>query len=140
MSATVEVAGVVVVTVSLGTTDDDVDDDDTSEDEGGTHGDALGRTLDDGLGLNAGAGRALVRVAVVRGSRAGQLARCFCAIHSGAPRLIASSGQVMRYIEMSSTVCQRPSRYDTQYGSPERALAITAQPSPQLMTREPDVG
>lgn len=92
-----------------------------------------------GVGLGAG-GRGLVRVRVVRGFRDGQFPRCFCAIHSGAPRLIASSGQVNWYIEMSLTARQRPPRNSTQNGSPECSLAITAHPSSQLMTRAPASG
>lgn len=86
-----------------------------------------------GRELEAGV-RELERVAEV--VRVWQV-RCLSAIHAGAPLAIASSGQVIRYIEMSRSFCQRPSRNDTQNGSPETALAITAQPLPQSMIRAP---
>lgn len=97
--------------------------------------DGDGRTLGGTLGPGAG-GRALDRVADVVGVSDWHV-RCRSASHAGAPRAIASSGQVIRYIEMLRSVCQRPPRNDTQYGSPECSLAITAQPLPQSMMREP---
>ena len=88
-------------------------------------------------GGGGGVGRTLGRVTGVGGLSDGQVFRCLSANHAGAPLAMASSGQVIRYIETSRTVRQRPSRKDTQYGSPECSLAMTAHPPPQSMMRDP---
>ena len=90
-----------------------------------------------GLPGGGGVGRTLGRVTGVGGLSDGQVFRCLSANHAGAPLAMASSGQVIRYIETSRTVRQRPSRKDTQYGSPECSLAMTAHPPPQSMMRDP---
>lgn len=139
MSAGASPVCVVVVTsvVSVGTVGDVVEGDDDGDTVGATDGEGrgLGATL--GLGVvDRGLERVVSRSRVV-GFSSGQLPRCLFAIHAGAPLAIASSGHVIRYIETSRLVCQRPFRYTTQYGSPECSLAITAQPPPQSMMREP---
>ena len=98
--------------------------------------DGEGRTLGDTLGLGPDV-RVLEDRVVDVDEFSDEQVRCLSAIHAGAPRAIASSGQVSRYIEMPRSACQRPPRNDTQYGSPECSLAITAQPLPQSMMREP---
>lgn len=128
--------GGVVVAVPLGASCVTDGDGDTGG-EGDTLGtDGEGCTPGDSPGRGA-VGRALERVDGTLRVDDLQVLRCRSAIHAGMPRAIASSGQVKRYIEMSRSVRQRPSRNDTQYGSPECSLAITAQPLPQSMMREP---
>ncbi|OAH63520.1 hypothetical protein AYJ66_11715 [Dietzia cinnamea] len=73
-------------------------------------------------------------------SEGAQLVRCFCAIHAGAPLAIASAGQVPRWIDTSGARRHLPSEYATQYGSPDTALAMTAQPAWQSMIRAPLFG
>ena len=118
-----------LVWVALVEGDDDGDADGLGEPDCDGDGDGDGR----GFGE---VGRELDRVADVDELNELQV-RCLFASHAGTPRAIASSGQVNRYIEMSRSVCQRPPRNDTQYGSPECSLAMTAQPLPQSMIREP---
>lgn len=91
-------------------------------------GDAGGRA-----GVAAADVRAGVGVGVGAGgpdrSEDAQPTRCFCAIHAGAPLAIASAGQVPRWIDTSGALRHLPSEYATQYGSPDTALAMTAQPA-----------
>ena len=109
-----------LVCVGAAEGDDDADElgeaDDDRDDDG--DGDGDGRTLDGTLELNTGALVLEDREVDVDGLNDVQV-RCLSAIHSGAPCAIASSGQVNKYIEMPRSVCQRPPRNDTQYGSPE---------------------
>ena len=119
-SATWEGEGEVVVVVPplvcVGATEGDDDADELGEADDDRDGD--GRTLDGTLELNTGALVLEDREVDVDGLNDVQV-RCLSAIHSGAPCAIASSGQVNKYIEMPRSVCQRPPRNDTQYGSPE---------------------
>ncbi|MCT1711816.1 hypothetical protein M3B38_07455 [Dietzia cinnamea] len=102
-------------------------------------GDAWGRA-----GIVAADVRAGVGVSVGAGGlgrpEGAQLLRCFCAIHAGAPLAIASAGQVPRWTDTSGALRHLPSEYATQYGSPDTALAMTAQPAWQSMIRAPLFG
>ncbi|KAA0918509.1 hypothetical protein [Dietzia sp. ANT_WB102] len=108
---------------------------------GGVRRDVLGRLRRGLRGSVRGGAPASVPggVALVdsRGLCCAQSPRCFSAIHAGAPLAIAASGQLPRCIDTSVTLRHRPSEYATQYGSPDRPLAMTAQPDRQSMIRAP---
>lgn len=124
------VVSVVLIGGEVTVEDEEVDDDvvGTTDGDGRGGGDALGPGPD-------------VRVVEARevdvGGVVDRQVRCRSANHAGAPWVIASSGQVIRYMEMPRSACQRPPPNDTQNGSPECSLAITAHPLPQSMMRAP---
>ena len=117
--ARTEVDGVVFGRVEVGV-DVGIDVRVDGEEDAADVGDDMARALDDG-------DQAEVR----------QVPRCLFANHAGAPSAIASSGQVIVYIETPSALFHRPPRNVTQYGSPEISLPMTAQPPPQSMMRDP---